>query len=477
MHRIRILYLILLVLEFTSIAILTTQQRLIQSNPSSNHIAWTKSWGGIYRDYSYDAVFVDGALFVTGASFSYGPGPVNLILLKYNQDGELAWNETYSPRGYVSWRGTASTRSLLNGVPVLDETSSSGISTMGRGAASDGASIYICGIYIAENSAYSLLLKYDLDGRLIWEREWRPEQDAKSTGVALDEAGNIYVTGYVVVSAIMNREFLLKYNSGGDLLFSMMVDSEGTETAWGISVSDAVYLCGEVGYNTSSTENPGLQATSMLLTRISLDGNVIWSKEYTVGFDDVANSVDAEREISVAGYAGFRNGTAKAVLLRYDPEGDLRYSKVFGEAPIEDMAWGIAMAGQYTYVVGHTRPTPTHLGDASVCKLGPDGDVLWWDFNWGDILDRARAVTVSGDDIYVVGETYKNGVDMQVLVKKFVSPNNAMSPELSRSLKLSPLAIGCLLLIIESYMIIRIRRMRSRALLSRNHADLDHQGG
>ena len=102
MHRIGILYLILLVSECTSIAILTTQQRLIQSNPSSNHIAWTKSWGGIYRDYSYDAAFVDGALFVTGASFSYGLGPVNLILLKFTRDGDLAWNETYSPGGFAS---------------------------------------------------------------------------------------------------------------------------------------------------------------------------------------------------------------------------------------------------------------------------------------------------------------------------------------------------------------------------------------
>jgi len=45
---------------------------------------------------------------------------------------------------------------------------------MGRGAASDGDSIYVSGIHIGENVSYSLLLKYDLDGRLIWEREWRP---------------------------------------------------------------------------------------------------------------------------------------------------------------------------------------------------------------------------------------------------------------------------------------------------------------
>ncbi len=429
MHRVGVLYLILLASELTSIAVLTTQQGLILSDPSSNHIAWATSWGGKYRDYSYDAVFTSGALFVTGASFSYGLGPVNLILLKYSRDGELVWNETYSLGGY----------------------------TMGRGTASDGASIYVCGIHIAENASYSLLLKYDLDGRLIWEREWRPGPDAKSTGVALDEAGNIYVTGYVTVSALMNSEFLLKYNREGDLLFSKMVNSQGTETAWGISVSDAVYLCGEVGYNTSSPE----PATNMLLTKISLDGKVIWSRESSIGVENAANSVDAKQEISIAGYTMFLNGTAKEVLRLYSPDGDLRYTLILGESPIEDMAWGVVTAGQYTYVVGHARPNFYDLADASVEKLGPDHKLIWRDY-YGEtnIIDRARAVTVSGDDVYVVGETYQNGLDMQVSVKKYVSPNVALSPEVSRSLKLSPMVIGCILLIVEIYVIIRIRRMR-----------------
>ena len=83
MRRVGVIYIILLVSEITSIAVLGTQRGLILSDPSSNHVSWATSRGGALRDYSYDAVFVSGALFVTGASFSYGPGPVNLVLLKY----------------------------------------------------------------------------------------------------------------------------------------------------------------------------------------------------------------------------------------------------------------------------------------------------------------------------------------------------------------------------------------------------------
>ena len=56
--------------------------------------------GRSYRDYANDAVFAGDSLFVPGASFSYGPDPINLVLLKYSGEGELLWNRTY-------WEGGA----------------------------------------------------------------------------------------------------------------------------------------------------------------------------------------------------------------------------------------------------------------------------------------------------------------------------------------------------------------------------------
>ena len=427
MRGLGLILIILLVSEFTSILILGTQKTLILSHPSSNHVAWSTSWGGVLRDYSYDAVLTSGSLFVTGATYSYGPGPVNLVLLKYSGEGVLAWNKTYSLGGY----------------------------TMGRGAASDGDSIYVSGIHILGNVSYSLLMKYNQEGRLIWEREWRPRIDAKSTDVSLDEAGNIYVTGYVVDSPQLNSEYLLKYSGGGDLLYSKIVDSQNSETAWGISVSDAVYLCGEAGYNTSSPR----PVTSMLLTKMSLDGTVLWSRETSIGVGNAANAVDAKDVISVAGYAMFMNGTAKEVLRQYSPNGDLVYTLVLGESPIEDMAWGVVSAGQYIYVVGHARPNFTDMADATVCKIGPDGRLIWRDYYGGTNIDRARAVSVSGNEVYVVGETMMYGLDMQISVKKYVSPNAALNPELSLSLQLSPMAIGCLLFMVQISDLMR-RRMR-----------------
>jgi len=54
--------------------------------------------------------------------------------------------------------------------------------------------------------------------------------------------------------------------------------------------------------------------------------------------DTVANAVDSVGDIVVAGYASYKNGTAKDVLLLYSREGDLKSSKIFGVSQIEDMA-------------------------------------------------------------------------------------------------------------------------------------------
>jgi hypothetical protein len=434
MQKINALYLVLLAFEFILIIILFTQRGLILSDASSYRVTWTTTWGGPSRDYAYDAVFSGDALFVTGASFSYGPGPLNLILLKYSEDGELIWNQTYWNGGY----------------------------TMGRSLASDGSSIYINGIHMAENASYSLLLKYDLDGQLIWSKEWRLGPDAKSSGVAIDDRGNIYVTGYVILSALENREFLLKYSEDGNLLFSKVIDSNGTETAWGLSVSDAVYICGEVTHNTTIMEKTGVSTAKLLLRKVSLDGELIWSRESSIGLDNVANSVDSGSEIVVAGYTSYNNGTAKSVLLRYSGNGDLKSIQILGGSQIEDMAWGVAKTGLYTYLVGHSRPSLTDLGDASVYKLGPDGKVLWESYFRDYSIDRARAVTIHGDDVYVVGENYWRTLDMQVLVMKYVSPNVTLTPEESQALKISPMGIGALLIIVAIYGMARIRHVRKR---------------
>ena len=113
------------------------------------------------------------------------------------------------------------------------------------------------------------------------------------------------------------------------------------------------------------------------------------------------------------------------------------------------------------YVVGHARPYFTDLADVSIHKMGPDGNVLWEDYYRDFNIDRARSVTVYGDDVYVVGKNYWRLLDMQVFVMKYVSPNTVLTPDESRFYKLSPLIMGTLLLIVAIYAITHIGQINN----------------
>jgi hypothetical protein len=406
-------YAVLLCFQVALVIVLVAQRGLILADPMAHSVAWWRNWGGNQRDYAYDAAVAGGALYVTGATFSLGETPEKLLLLRYEKNGTLSWNVTYGVGGY----------------------------SMGRGIASDGSSLYVAGIRIDGSGARSLLLKYGLDGSLVWEREWSPGSDAKASGLAIDSSGNPYVTGYVEASLIENRAFLLKYDGDGDLTYSRVFPANGTETAWGVSVSDAVYLCGETTHNTTAVEETGVAQANALLMKVSLDGDLLWRREVKVGLDNVANAVDASQDIIVVGYSSYSNGTARALVLRYDENGEILYKDLFGNALIEDLAWGVDVAGDYTYVVGSTRSLFTDLSDATTLKLGQDDSHLWQDSYADYSLDRARGVAVGGDEIYVVGETYWRTLDMQVLVVKYESANSALPPWSSDALRLSLMAL------------------------------------
>jgi hypothetical protein len=420
MRVIEAIYLLLLACLLASAATLHTDRRLILADPTTIGLDWKATWGGESRDYSYDAAFAGGALYVTGATYGDGIAPVSLLLLRYEENGTIAWSTTYWEGGY----------------------------TMGRGIAMDGVNLYVAGIHIAGNTSYALLLKYDLDGSVVWEREWKPGPGAKASGIALDAEGNVYVTGYVQETSTENRIFLLKYGASGDLAYSRVYPANGSETAWGLTVGDAVYICGEATRDPATAEETGIPAASALLMRVDLDSDLVWRREARAGLDNVANSVTVGNGVTVAGYASYPNGTSKTLILHYRGDGTLTSTSTIGEAVIEEMAWGVAGSGDYTYVVGHARPIFSDLADASIIKLDANGSILLEHRYVDYSTDRARAVVVEGDDVYVVGETYWRDLDMQVLVIKYTSPNAALSPDVSQVLRLAPVGIGVLLFLL-----------------------------
>ncbi|MHA2276641.1 MAG: SBBP repeat-containing protein, partial [Candidatus Kariarchaeaceae archaeon] len=165
---------------------------------SSGNLLWNNTWGGVDPEYVNGMVLdVSGNTCITGQTWSYGAGPADVFLLKYDSAGNLLWDKT--------WGG------------------SSGES--GREIAVDASgNMYITGETPSYGAGHedAFLLKYDSSGNLLWAKTWGGSENDYGRGIVLDASGNTFIAGSIGVYSGTGHSdvFLLKYDSVGNLLWA-----------------------------------------------------------------------------------------------------------------------------------------------------------------------------------------------------------------------------------------------------------------
>ncbi len=151
---------------------------------------WDKLWGGIFYENAYEIVLDDsGNAFISGFTESFGVGQEDVLLLKYDSAGNLLWNRT--------WGGSSDDRGY--GI-VLD----------------DSGNLFITGITESFGAGGSdvILLKYDSAGNLLWNKTWGGPDGDNGVNIAVDDLGNILITGYTTSYGSGGYDvFLLKFGN------------------------------------------------------------------------------------------------------------------------------------------------------------------------------------------------------------------------------------------------------------------------
>jgi hypothetical protein len=221
-------------------------------------------------------------------------------------------------------------------------------------------------------------------------------------GIAMDQAGNAYVTGDTgSVNFPTKRSFDGTYSGAGDA-FVVKVAKDGSRLIY------ATYLGG-------SARDSGLDIA------VDDDGNV-----YVTG-------LTSSSDFPVTGNAlqPMRNGGSDAFVVKLNPSGkQMEYGTYLGGSAGE-VGYGIALdGGANAYVTGYTQsadfPTtpgvfqPAFAGgwaaDAFVAKIGPGGGSLVYATYLGDYStdpacaphewDEAQAIAVDGEgNAYITGDT------------------------------------------------------------------------
>jgi hypothetical protein len=292
------------------------------------------------------------------------------------------------------------------------------------------------------------IAKYDPSGNCVWVKQAGGTSDDYGKGIAVDVAGNIYVTGafygtstFGTIQLTSYGEdgnpdiFTAKYDPSGNCIWVRQAGGNNFDYGFGIAV-DATGNSFVTGYFCDTASFGGIQLIShglkdIFIAKYDENGNCLWVKQSGGTEDDIGYgiAVDGDGNSYITG--GFRNsmtfGTIRLVsyggddifIAKYDPNGNCLWAKQAGSA-YGDIGYSIAVDGDdNSYITGEFQETAlfgtnliTSNGDYDIftAKYDPTGVCLWAKNIGGETEDRGRHISVDAiGDCYVTGRINTKG--------------------------------------------------------------------
>ncbi len=329
----------------------------------------------------------------------------------------------------------------LEWVRTYDSPYDDGDGDIGRGIALDATgNIYVIGyedrgdLHQSDNI---WLRKYDTDGNTLWTETYDSPNNGwdKGYGIAVDAAGNVYVTGDEYRSDLDQgyNIWLRKYDTNGNTLWTETYDSPNTyydnDNGRGVTVDTA----GNV-YVTGSEERSDLsQGWNIWLRKYDTDGNTLWTQTYDSPnhYSDFGEgvAVDATGNVYITGCED-RSDLSQSWniwLRKYDTDGNTLWTQTY-DSPDHGNDSGLGVAVDATgnvYVTGcESRNDLDQKFNIWLRKYDTDGNTLWTqtydnpahgsDKGWGVAVDAAG-------NAYVTGYSYGN-----IWTRKYDTDGNAL---------------------------------------------------
>lgn len=420
--------------------------------------AWVQRFDGpAHVDDGGNAILVDaaGRSWVAGfASIPDGTGSAQAVFLtlRYDIDGTLLWQRTWAPVGghcrarrlaltpggdlvVAGFVGTA----LDWGVIVYDATgvvvwstivpTGSLVSTEPRALVVDAAgNVFLCGDSEA-GTATALIVKYGPAGNLLWSRTYDGPQHAGANARALvvDGAGNVSVAGSVTVPGRGSDLSLIRYDAAGNLQWTQSIGTPGfaqdSGTCLAIASDGNLVMVGTLG-NGSATRS------DIVVAKYTPGGTLLWQTVHdeVPGEDDtpIALALDTDGSILVAGSQGLGFVDRDVLLLRFDPQGVLLWSRTLaGEAGQNDAPEALVLDAEgASYMVGYLIEQPGGSRRIFTIKMDAMGELIWQQrYGAGFGSSTGRAVALGPQRrVHVTGSSTATGTGPDVATVVYDQP-------------------------------------------------------
>ncbi len=351
--------------------------------------AWLRRYNGPDTAYCCTyAIAIDdsGNVYVTGSSEGVGTSG-DYATIKYYPNGDTAWVRRYN--GLGNGEDEASAIVVDNSCNVYVTGSSEGVGTSGD--------------YVT--------IKYYPNGETAWVRIYNGQGDTLdyAHAIAVDDSGNVYVTGWSHGSGTGEDYATIKYYPDGDTAWVRRYNglANGEDAAFAVVVDDS----GNV-YVTGLSDGDGSHY-DYATVKYDSSGNELWVKRYNgPGNDwDVANAiaVDGSGNLHVTGGSDGGGTCWDFTTIKYYPNGDTAWLRRYnGPENEDDHAAAIVIdANGDIYVTGYSESSATREDYATI-KYDTSGSQLWVKTYNGptDTTDYASAIAVDDSgNVYVTGHS------------------------------------------------------------------------
>ena len=314
-------------------------------------LQWIKQFDSGASDLGHDiAIDAQGHLYVAG--WTYGgfdtaiQYDVEAFLQKFDNDGDLIWNRQLSLNNQTIGAGVA-----VNEVGSVVLT---GFSTFD----------------VNRGGGDAFLALYDSNGHQQWTRELTSNDHEQGQSVAIDEIGNVYMTGYTNgdlegPNLGWSDVFLSKYNSTGELLWTNQFGTDTIDIGDDVVIDDfgGIYVTGHTHGNLAAPiTGIGYRRVDAFVSKFDEEGNEVWTRQIGFAERDYSESitVDASGNVYIAGSTegaleGESHGKTDAFVSKLDQDGNLKWTQQLGSSA-SDWNDGIAVDGQGgIWITGSTQ--------------------------------------------------------------------------------------------------------------------------
>ncbi|HJY63560.1 MAG TPA: SBBP repeat-containing protein [Ignavibacteria bacterium] len=290
-------------------------------------------------------------------------------------------------------------------------------------------------VYVTGTSTGSFTLsdyatiKYNSAGQMQWTVRYNGPANGidEAVSVAVDGSGNVYVTGQSISST--NYDFAtIKYNSTGQMQWEARYNGPQSSIDNGAVVR--VDNTGNV-YVTGGSTGSG-SGYDYATIKYNSSGQVIWVSRYngTNNADDIPSDleIDVNGNVFVTGGSSGSTSSNDYLTIKYNSTGQVLWTARYnGVGNDNDVAFGLVVNSSGIVFVTGSSIGQGSATDYATVAYQPTGQQIWATRYNGpnNTNDDANAIAADGyGNVYVTGQSNAGGTNLDYLTLKYNSTGN-----------------------------------------------------